>query len=93
MALGCVATDPDEVGTLMRRAHDMTGDALDAVRRIVRDLRPRILDGIGLAGALRSLLDGFGERARIDCRFIAGGAGLVLILASPMLRKLAGDEK
>ena len=25
--------------------------------------------------------------------FIAGGAGLVLILASPMLRKLAGDEK
>lgn len=25
--------------------------------------------------------------------FIAGGAGLVLILASPMLRKLAGDDK
>jgi signal transduction histidine kinase len=67
-------TDPDELAALMRRAHDMAGDAIESVRRIVQDLRPRILDGEGLSGALRGLLDGFGERTQLPCRFIGHDA-------------------
>jgi signal transduction histidine kinase len=67
-------TDPDDIAALMRRAHDLTGGAIESVRRIVQDLRPRVLDDEGLSGALRSLLDGFGERSQLRCRFIADGA-------------------
>jgi PAS domain S-box-containing protein len=74
MAVNGWTTDPADLAALMRRAHDMTGEAMESVRRIVQDLRPRILDGEGLAGALRSLLDGFGERTQLQCRFIGHDA-------------------
>ena len=73
MALNGWTTDATDLATLMRRAHDMIGDALESVRRILQDLRPRVLDGQGLATALRGLLEGFGERTGIDCRFAGEG--------------------
>ncbi len=73
MALNGGTTDTADLAAWMRRVHDLTGDALESVRRIVQDLRPRILDGQGLATALRGLLEGFGERTGIDCRFAGEG--------------------
>jgi len=57
--------------------------------------------GSAVGNALAGLIGGHvgsGDAAAMPPQFlqmcfIAGGAGLVLILASPMLRKLAGDEK
>ena len=73
MALNGWTTDAADLAALMRRAHDMTSDALESVRRILQDLRPRVLDDQGLAAALRGLLEGFGERTGVDCRFAGEG--------------------
>jgi two-component system, NarL family, sensor kinase len=44
-------------------------EAISEVRRISRDLRPGVLDDLGLGPALRMLTDEFGERTDIDVRF------------------------
>ncbi|MGA1318507.1 MAG: histidine kinase [Rubrivivax sp.] len=67
-------TAPDELAALVRRAHDLSGEAIESVRRIVQDLRPRVLDGEGLSSALRSLAEGFGERTQLRCQFVNAGA-------------------
>lgn len=43
--------------------------AIAEVRRISRDLRPSVLDDIGLSAALDSMSDEFGERTGIDVSF------------------------
>jgi PAS domain S-box-containing protein len=45
----------------------VAGDAIAATRRIVNDLRPRILDDLGLSAALRTMIDGFAMRTGIRC--------------------------
>jgi two-component system NarL family sensor kinase len=45
------------------------GEAISEVRRISRDLRPGILDDLGLGPALRMLADEFGERTQIEMTF------------------------
>lgn len=60
-------------------AHDEAGEALDAsheilkrveaeIRRVVHDLHPPVLEGLGLAAAVRRLVDEFAEQTGIDCR-------------------------
>ena len=46
----------------------LTG-AIQEVRRISRDLRPGMLDDLGLGPALRSLIDEFGQRTGIETKF------------------------
>ncbi|MEO0343101.1 MAG: cache domain-containing protein [Pseudomonadota bacterium] len=43
--------------------------AIGEVRRISRDLRPGILDDLGLSPALKELVDDFGRRTNIDIEF------------------------
>ena len=43
--------------------------AIHEVRRISRDLRPGMLDDLGLGPALKSLVDDFGQRTGIDTEF------------------------
>jgi len=45
----------------------VAGEAIAATRRIVNDLRPRILDDLGLSAALRTMVDGFATRTGIRC--------------------------
>jgi len=45
------------------------GSAITEVRRISRDLRPGVLDDLGLGPALRALTDDFRERTGIDTEF------------------------
>ena len=49
------------------RIATVAGDAIAATRRIVNDLRPRILDVLGLSAALRTMVDGFATRTGIRC--------------------------
>ncbi len=52
-------------------AADLVGRALNQVRDIGNLLRPSTLDDFGLVTSLRSLVEDFGQRYRIDARFEA----------------------
>lgn len=45
--------DPATAATLLQRLHEETGTAVTEVRRILDDLRPNVLDDVGLIPALR----------------------------------------
>jgi two-component system NarL family sensor kinase len=48
---------------------DTLGDAITEVRRISRDLRPGVLDDLGLGPALKALTEDFAERTGIETEF------------------------
>ena len=52
-------------GDSLRKGQDSLATAIQEVRRISRDLRPGTLDDLGLAPALRALIDEFSERTGI----------------------------
>lgn len=60
--------DPRAQDTLDKGA-DNLGQAIQEVRRISRDLRPGILDDLGLGPALKALTDDFRTRTGITTRF------------------------
>lgn len=47
----------------------LTQETIDTVRQISEDLRPGVLDHLGLAAALGSMVREFAERTGIDCAF------------------------
>ena len=53
----------------LNRGIDNLTEAIHEVRRISRDLRPGVLDDLGLGPALKSLTDDFRARTGIDTRF------------------------
>ena len=48
---------------------DHLSGAIQEVRRISRDLRPGVLDDLGLGPALKALVDDFGQRTGIETEF------------------------
>jgi two-component system NarL family sensor kinase len=60
--------DPRASDTLNKGAENL-GQAIQEVRRISRDLRPGVLDDLGLGPALKTLTDDFRTRTGIDTRF------------------------
>ncbi|HEX5392190.1 MAG TPA: cache domain-containing protein [Rhodocyclaceae bacterium] len=57
--------DPSSLPDLRRGLDNLSG-AIGEVRRISHDLRPTLLDDLGLASALEQLLSDFGTRTGID---------------------------
>ncbi|MCL6283045.1 cache domain-containing protein [Ruegeria sp. 2012CJ41-6] len=53
----------------LEKGLDNLGTAITEVRRISRDLRPGVLDDLGLGPALKALTDDFGERTGIETGF------------------------
>ena len=53
----------------LQRGIDDLGTAIAEVRRISRDLRPGVLDDLGLGPALKALVDDFAARTQIDVDF------------------------
>ena len=56
------------------RAASQLNNVLGEVRRISHDLRPALLDDLGLAAALRHLSEEFGEMTQLPTTFTATGA-------------------
>jgi two-component system NarL family sensor kinase len=56
----------DRIGESLDKGIDGLGGAIQEVRRISRDLRPGVLDDLGLGPALQSLSDDFGQRTGVD---------------------------
>ena len=56
----------DRVGESLDKGIDGLGGAIQEVRRISRDLRPGVLDDLGLGPALQSLANDFGQRTGVE---------------------------
>ena len=52
-ALRLLETDPARSAELLKTLRDQTITAIEEIRRLAYDLRPPVLDGMGLVGALR----------------------------------------
>ena len=62
------------VPALLERTAAIADLALEAVRRIVSDLRPRILDDLGLVAALETMVRDFEAHSKIACELQTRGA-------------------
>lgn len=58
-----------DAGESLEQGIDNLGTAISEVRRISRDLRPGVLDDLGLGPALKSLIEDFEVRTGIDTEF------------------------
>jgi PAS domain S-box-containing protein len=64
---------PDEAGDAIREARRRAEDVADELRRFSRDLRPSILDDLGLAAALKAETLSFGGRDGVEATFTSTG--------------------
>jgi len=54
---------------------DLTGDTLEGVRRMAIDLRPPMLDDLGLEAALQAFVQDFSHRWPVKAKFTSGRLG------------------
>ncbi len=54
---------------ILERADGLVDHSISLIRRIASDLRPQLLDDLGLAAALEWLAADFGKRTGVSCRF------------------------
>ena len=54
------ASDPIRTSELLTQLEDDTASAIEDIRRLIYDLRPPVLDGLGLVGALREYAESVG---------------------------------
>jgi two-component system sensor histidine kinase UhpB len=67
LLLGKVASDvPPERRELLAEAQEATRRSVDEMRRIAQELRPELLEHLGLASALTALATSFTERAGLE---------------------------
>lgn len=64
-----VKSGDNRAGDTLERGMDHLNTAIHEVRRISRDLRPGILDDLGLGPALKALTEEFSERTGIETEF------------------------
>lgn len=69
-----IAQDPATARSQVAALKTMTMRAIDGLRQFVSDLRPSVLDDMGLVPALRWLVQEYRERARFDADFQVRGA-------------------
>jgi PAS domain S-box-containing protein len=70
---GLLPKSSDRARAILKGAETLTGKTLEGVRRMIADLRPPVLDDLGLAPALRRLGDELHERAGVDVAFEVSG--------------------
>jgi signal transduction histidine kinase len=66
------ATHPEQADTLAR-ARVVLIETVELKRRIVEDLRPSLLDNLGLSAALQSYCFDFGRTTGVDCEALIEG--------------------
>lgn len=71
--LGNKSIPPETARASLDRAASQLNDVLGEVRRISHDLRPALLDDLGLSAALEHLTREFSEHAAIDISFKCDG--------------------
>ena len=51
----------------IKSLHELAGEAIETARRVSRNLRPNVLDNLGLLGAIEWLVRDFEQRTNIKC--------------------------
>ncbi len=75
MELGVLRdTAPPPIADRLDRALDLIDTGIRGIRNVTNDLRPSLLDDLGLLPALRSLVTDFAERSGIGTAFVAPAA-------------------
>ncbi|MBV2360889.1 cache domain-containing protein [Thalassococcus sp. CAU 1522] len=64
-----LANGDNRAGETLEKGIDHLGEAIGEVRRISRDLRPGVLDDLGLGPAVKALTDDFRARTGIETQF------------------------
>lgn len=82
------AGHPEVARSSLDRAAGQLNDVLGEVRRISHDLRPALLDDLGLAAALEHLVREFSEHTSIDIKFRSHGKtdGLTDVVKTVLFR-------
>jgi PAS domain S-box-containing protein len=73
-----------QLGPLLATLDELVGNAIVSTRRIVNDLRPQLLDDLGLVAALRSLGAQFEQRNGIAVRVMVSGLDEDEVLPAPV---------
>lgn len=68
------APDADAIGARLRRVESILSGAIDSVRRFSRDLRPSLLDDLGLIHAIDWLVSDLAARTGVQARLVTSGA-------------------
>jgi len=79
-----LASGDAELTARVRQMGEMLDRTVGATRRISADLRPLMLDDLGLADAANWLVDDFAKRSGIRCELKMSGEGLPEGLAQPI---------
>jgi len=69
-ARDAIHQDPDHTEKRLRASLELMDNAVLTTRRIINDLRPSILDNLGVWAAIEWLAEETARRARIECRAI-----------------------
>jgi PAS domain S-box-containing protein len=80
-----LAADPAGVATLLDEVDGLALAALDSTRRIVNDLRPQMLEELGLVPALELLAGQFSQRTGVACEFHGEGEAGAGVRHSPAI--------
>lgn len=75
--------DPAFAARALASAEDLANGVIDSTRRIVRNLRPQMLDDLGLVAALEALCEQFGATSGIACTVQADSSADEHANASP----------
>lgn len=73
ICLKMMAVDPSKVGPELEDLKRSVKESLQEIRRIIFDLRPMLLDDLGLGPALRRYLEDFRDKTRIQCDLVITG--------------------
>ena len=87
-----VRTNADEAALTIERGVEALNGAIKEVRLLSHDLRPRVLDDLGLTAALEALCHHFAERTGIETKIDASGfTGMLKAEASTALYRVAQE--
>ncbi|HEX8045279.1 cache domain-containing protein [Rhizobium sp.] len=73
-----VRNQVDDAATTIEKGVDALNSAIKDIRRLSHDLRPRVLDDLGLTAALTALADNFAERTGIATEIESAGFTSIL---------------
>jgi PAS domain S-box-containing protein len=75
--------DPEELRATIAQTHQMVEQAVETVHRFARDLRPSMLDDLGLIPSLQMYLSGYQQRTNIQAR----------LEADPTVEQLGSEQR
>jgi PAS domain S-box-containing protein len=73
-AIGTLPAEADKTRAILRKAQTLSVMVLDELHKLIYELRPSLLDELGLVAAIGSLIDSHLKAAGVKVRFRATGA-------------------